>query len=98
MRSVNLPNMKPNVELPEQQAYTLEIIMSGGESSVSSLALIEGGILNPPNVISKLRKHGAIIKTKRMSAIDAQGRRRSGIAHYTYLGWRPLSEEERNFA
>jgi hypothetical protein len=84
---VNLPNLKPTVELPPRLAKTLERVISAGSSSVSSLQLIAEGIISIRNNIAELRKRGAIIHSKRKPADDWRGETRPGIAHYTYMGW-----------
>jgi hypothetical protein len=37
--------------------------------------------------VSELKELGFLFHSKPKTYIDAQGNERSGVAHYTYLGW-----------
>lgn len=85
---VDLPNMKPSIELPKGCGTVLKHIIAFRAKGINTLQLQELGICATHNKISTLREQGADIRTTRKPAIDAHGNRHKCIAHYYYHGWR----------
>ena len=84
---VALPNTRPTVELPQGLAETLQRIITVEPYGVSSISLLEAGIISARNNVAMLRKLGARIETERSSALDRHGKIHPGTAHYFYKGW-----------
>jgi hypothetical protein len=84
---IHLPNPKPTVELSPTLADSLRQIIASGAAGVSSLELLEAGLISAHNNVSKLRKYGAIIHSERRFVPNWRGKDRHGIAHYIYKGW-----------
>lgn len=84
---IHLPNPNPTVELPQRLAETPQRIIKAGPHGVSSISLLEAGIVSALNNVAMLRKLGAHIETERGSAIGRHGQSHPGTAHYFCKGW-----------
>ena len=87
--TVELPNMMRSVELPPSLALTIQLIIFWSDrGGVSTLQLIEAGVMSVHKSVCLLRKAGAIIHTDLKDVENAFSlSSHKGVAHYTYKGW-----------
>jgi hypothetical protein len=85
--TVDLPNLKPKVELSPTLADLLRLTLASGAAGISSPGLLEAGFISAHNTVSELRKYAAIIHSERRSVPVWRGRYRHEIAHYFNKGW-----------
>ncbi len=75
-------------ELNKQPALAelLLVLMANQHTYMSTLALLENGILSPASGIARLKKQGVIVETIYQSIADRSGRPRIKIACYKIVG------------
>ena len=93
---VNLPNLKPTVELPPALAVTLQLIIDASPCDISTPQLQEAGIVSVHNNVANLRKRGAIIYADKRDFTDRFGRGLKCIAHFSYKGWIDNSDRDKD--
>jgi hypothetical protein len=67
-------------------ADLLLVLIDNQHTHMSTLALLENGILSPAAGIASLKADGVIIETIYQSIVDRSGRTRKRIACYKILG------------
>ena len=67
-------------------AELLLALMANKSAYMSTLALLESGILSPAAGIARLKEHGVIVETIYQSIVDNSGRTRKRIACYKIVG------------
>lgn len=78
----NLQDLKKQPALSE----LLLVLMANQNIYMSTVALLEHGILSPAAGIARLKEQGAIIQTIYQSVVDRSGRTRKRVACYKVLG------------
>ncbi len=75
-------------ELKKQPALAelLLVLMANQNAHMSTLALLENGILSPAAGIARLKVQGVIIETIYEAIVDRSGRSRKRIACYKIVG------------
>jgi hypothetical protein len=80
--------ISPIQELNKQPALAelLLVLMANQNVYMSTVALLENGILSPAAGIARLKGQGVIFETIYQSIVDRSGRTRKGIACYKIVG------------
>lgn len=75
-------------ELKNQPALSelLLVLMANQNTYMSTVALLENGILSPAAGIARLKEHGVIVETIYQAIADRFGRTRKRIACYKIVG------------
>lgn len=75
-------------ELKNQPALAelLLVLMANQNTYMSTVALLENGILSPAAGIARLKEQGVIVETIYQSIVDRFGRTRKRIACYKIAG------------
>lgn len=64
----------------------LLVLMPNQNTHMSTVALLENGILSPAAGIARLKEHGVIFETIYQSVVDKSGRVRKRVACYKIVG------------
>lgn len=67
-------------------AELLSVLIDNQNTHMSTVALLQNGILSPAAGIARLKGRGVIIETIYQSIVDRSGRTREGIACYKIVG------------
>ena len=67
-------------------AELLLVLMANQNTYMSTLALLESGVLSPAAGIARLKERGAIVETIYQSIVDRSGKPRKRIACYKIVG------------
>ena len=67
-------------------AELLLVLMANQNTYMSTIALLENGILSPAAGIARLKEEGVMVETIYQSIIDRSGRIRKKIACYKIVG------------
>jgi hypothetical protein len=67
-------------------AELLDVLIANQYTYMSTLALLENGILSPAAGIARLKERGVIVETNYQSIVDRSGRTRKRIACYKIVG------------
>jgi hypothetical protein len=86
-QDVLLPHPKPSVNLPNNLANVLKLLIAAGECGICTFDFDYAGIAHPKAKIYELRKLGAVITTVRGHEINSSGEIRPNIGRYFYNGW-----------
>jgi hypothetical protein len=78
----NTQELKKQIVLAE----LLLVLIENHHTYMSTLALLENGILSPAAGIARLKAEGVIIETIYQSIVDRSGRTRKRIACYKIVG------------
>ena len=75
-------------ELKKQPAMAelLLVLMSNQNRYMSTLDLLQIGILSPAAGIARLKEHGVIVETIYQAIVDRSGRTRKRVACYKIVG------------
>jgi hypothetical protein len=75
-------------DLKNQHVLTelLLVLIANQNTYMSTVALLENGILSPAAGIARLKEQGAIVETIYKSIVDRSGRTRKRIACYKIVG------------
>ena len=75
-------------ELNKQPALAelLLVLMANQNTYMSTVALLENGILSPAAGIARLKEQGVMVETIYQSIVDRSGRTRKRIACYKIVG------------
>lgn len=79
--------MTTHKELQPKLAKVVKILNSRPLAWVTTLDLVEKGIMNPAAAICALKKLGAHIETIRADAKTSSGNVYPRVAHYRFVGW-----------
>lgn len=67
-------------------AELLLVLMANQNCYISTVALLENGILSPAAGIARLKERGVMVETIYQSIVDRSGRTRKRIACYQIVG------------
>ena len=67
-------------------AELLLVLMANQNTCMSTVALLENGILSPAAGIARLKKQGVMIETIYQSIVDRSGRTHKKVACYKIVG------------
>jgi len=67
-------------------AELLLVLIANQNSSMSTLALLENGILSPAAGVARLKEQGVIFETHYQSVVDRSGRPHKRVACYKIVG------------
>jgi hypothetical protein len=78
----NIQELNKQPALAEQ----LLVLMANQHIHMSTVALLENGILSPAAGIARLKEKGVIVETIYQSIVDSFGRARKRVACYKIVG------------
>jgi hypothetical protein len=84
---VPLPIRKREVFLRKSLAFTLIRIYEAGEQGISTLDLLDHGMISVASYVAELRALGAVIHKQMRYATHWRVGTRHYVAHYSYGGW-----------
>ncbi len=82
--SVQLPGQAETIVLPPTLALALGLIINSGQKGISTPSLQNWGIYGVQNTISRLRKLGVGIRTRRAHVQGHDGDVHTGVGYYSY--------------
>ena len=81
--------MIPNIQKSNKQpalAELLLVLMANQNTYMSTVDLLQNGILSPAAGMARLKEQGVIVETIYQSIVDRSGRTRKRIACYKIVG------------
>lgn len=81
--------MIPNIQELNKQptlAERLLVLMANQNTYMSTVALLENGVLCPAAGIARLKEQGVVVETIYQSIVDRSGRTRKRIACFKIVG------------
>ena len=81
--------MITNIDILKKQPALVELLQVFTDNSktyMSTVDLLEGGIMSPAAGVARLKEKGVIFETSYQSIVDSSGRVRKRIACYKIVG------------